>query len=82
MTQTFESFNDLWTKAHDMEIHLNKNKKSDKDYGRIGNSIIVALAPKERVTYVFGSSFSWKAPNLVHHEMKSQQSLGLIPGFT
>lgn len=31
MLQTFEAFNDLCTKAHDIEIHLNKRKKSLKE---------------------------------------------------
>lgn len=31
MPLTFEGFNDLCTKAHDIEIHLNKHKKSAKE---------------------------------------------------
>lgn len=30
VAQTFEGFNDLFTKAHGIEIHLNKHKKNAK----------------------------------------------------
>lgn len=36
MLQTFEAFNDLFTKALDVEIQLNKLKKSAKESGRTG----------------------------------------------
>lgn len=29
--QTFEEFNDLYTEAYDLEIHLNKRKKGAKE---------------------------------------------------
>lgn len=35
MAQMFECFNDMWRKAHNMELHLNKRKKLVKERGKV-----------------------------------------------
>lgn len=54
VAQTFEGFNDLFTKAHGIEIHLNKHKKNAKESGWNGYPIKATVVPKERATYAFG----------------------------
>lgn len=47
--QSFEGFIDLWTKAHDIEIHLNKLKKSaNESEGKPGRLFSIAIALRER----------------------------------
>lgn len=40
MPQTFEGFNDLCPKAHDVEIQLNKQKKGFKESGEEPNRLL------------------------------------------
>lgn len=55
--QTFEGFNNLCTKAHDIEIHLNKQKKSLKERPVKPNKQIYAvIMPQEKDFYKEGSS--------------------------
>lgn len=53
MAQACEGLNDLFTKAHYMEVHLNRI--------RTRNSITMTVAPKERSTCAIGLSTSKKA---------------------
>lgn len=57
MPQTFEGFNDLCTKAHDIVIHLNKRKRSGKESGgKIGQLLFAAIASHEKALYGVRSS--------------------------
>lgn len=50
MAQTFEGFNDMCTKARDMELQLYKRKKPSKESSKVGN-IMTATdqdLPKDR----------------------------------
>lgn len=60
MEQSFGCFNDMCTKAHDMEIYLNKCKKRIKEGARTEHSITASVASKERATYGPRSSSSKK----------------------
>lgn len=50
MAQTFQGFNDVCRKAHDMELHLNKRKKPTKEKVKVGNNVaascILQAVPK------------------------------------
>lgn len=64
MRQTFEGFNDLCTKAHDVEIHLNKQRKSFKESPvRPNRQLSAAIMPRKKDSYNEGSS-SAKRPYL------------------
>lgn len=56
MTQTFKGFNDLFTKAHNIKLHLNAKESSDKT----GCLVTGAIAPWERSQYSVASSLSKK----------------------
>lgn len=60
MLYTFEWFNGMCTKAHDMEIYLKKCKKIVKVGGRTGHLLTKTIAPKERAPYALKSSTSKK----------------------
>lgn len=61
MPQTFDGSNDLSTKGHDMEIHLNKLKKSVIEGGRTKHSLTMVVNLKERALYALELSFSKNA---------------------
>lgn len=71
MALAFEDFIDLCIKDHDMEIHLDKHRKSAKKGGRTDTQSRRAVVPKERVTYVLGCLFqeecSVKMGNINRH---------------
>lgn len=46
MPLTFEGFNDIYTKAHDIEIHLS-NKSAKESSDKIG-LLLIATMPRER----------------------------------
>lgn len=61
MPQTFEGFNDLYTKSHDVEIHLNKHKKSAKESKDKTDRLLVAtITLSDKVPYSVGSTLSKK----------------------
>lgn len=63
MPQKFKGFNDLCTKAHDIENHLNKRSKKDKESsGKTGCLLAKIIALWEKaVQYNAGSSSSNKS---------------------
>lgn len=49
MSQKFNGFNDLCTKAHNVEIHLNKHKKSATEGGgKAGLLLFATIALREK----------------------------------
>lgn len=59
MPQTFEGFNNLCTKAHDIEIQLNKRNKSTKESGgKTGRLLSLTIIPREKAPCNLGSSSS------------------------
>ncbi|KAG5556090.1 hypothetical protein RHGRI_006649 [Rhododendron griersonianum] len=53
MAQTFEGFNDLCTKAHDMELHLGKRRRP-RVVDRLETSVAAIVETKKRVPVVVG----------------------------
>lgn len=61
MPHTFGGFTDLCMKAHDTEIHLNKDNKNAKESSsKTGRLVAAAIAPGERAQYSASSSSSKK----------------------
>ena len=54
MAQTFEGFNDLCTKAHDMELHLSKRRKP-RIGDRLETSATAMVETKKRGPVVIGA---------------------------
>ncbi|KAH7849922.1 hypothetical protein Vadar_025006 [Vaccinium darrowii] len=54
MAQTFEGFNDLWTKAHDMELHLSKRRRP-RVVDRLETSMTVLVETKKGGPIVVGA---------------------------
>ncbi|KAG5562842.1 hypothetical protein RHGRI_005537 [Rhododendron griersonianum] len=54
MAQTFEGFNDLCTKAHDMELHLGKRRRP-RVVDRLETSVAAIVETKKRVPVVVGA---------------------------
>lgn len=81
MAQSFECFDDLFTRAHNMEIRLDKCKKSVKKSARSTLSITAVVVSKEITTFALGSSSSMKAvsQNPERQEMLPLKSLNLVP---
>lgn len=52
--QTFEGFNELCTKAHDIELQLNKRKKSVKESANVENIIATTVHNKTSPTITLG----------------------------
>lgn len=84
MPQTFQGLNDLYTKVHDIGIHLNKSKESVKENnGKIGCLLTAAAVPRERVQYNVSSSSSEKPypekPEIVRKA--AQQQLAAVVSY-
>lgn len=61
MPQTVEGVNDLFTKAKDVEVHLNKCRKRAKESGnRTGQLLCAMIAPHEKALHNVDSSLSKK----------------------
>lgn len=71
IAQNFEGFNDLFTKARGIEIHLNKHKKNAKESDKNGHPVKVTVAPKERATYVVGCSH----PKRLFHQNQEREKV-------
>lgn len=60
MPQTFEGFNDFCTKAHDIEIHLSKHRKSVKKAGESRPVAFCSDSPTRKSPYSVGSIITEK----------------------